>query len=178
MKHPIPAALATLLLVANSAFAAEPPANIANPQAVADVLAGKETTANAAWWGVDPEDSTSALQAAIDSGARRVVVPKMESDWIIRPIKLAGNQELVFEKGVVVTAKRGEYRAKNDSVFTARDVSNLVIKGDGATVRMQKEDYIVVESASEPAEITGTLTIRNPRAPKTDLGPGLKIVVE
>jgi hypothetical protein len=43
----------------------------------------------------------------------------------------------------VITAKRGEYRGKGDSVFTARDVRNLTIRGYGATIRMQKEDYIV-----------------------------------
>lgn len=149
MKRPIPATLALLLIIATAAFAAEPLANVANPQAVADVLAGKETTANAAWWGFDPEDATTALQGAIDSGAKRVIVPKMESDWIVRPITLAGDQELIFEKGVVVTAKRGEYRARNDSVFSARNVSNLVIKGDGATIRMQKEDYIVGKVLSD-----------------------------
>jgi hypothetical protein len=117
-------------------------ANAANPEAVREVLAGRRTTANAAWWGFREEDSTEALQAAIQSGAKRVMVPNMTKDWIVRPIKLAGDQELILEDGVVITAKRGEYRGRGDSVFTAQDVSNLTIRGYGATIRMQKEDYI------------------------------------
>ena len=109
--------------------------NAPNPEAVAEVLAGTRSTANAAWWGFDAEDATEALQRAIDSGAEKVVVPDMGSDWNVRPIRLAGDQELVLQRGVVIAAKRGEYRGRGDTVFTARDVSNLTIRGRGATVR-------------------------------------------
>jgi len=34
--------------------------NFKNPIAVQEVLAGKRTTANAAWWGFDKNDSTKA----------------------------------------------------------------------------------------------------------------------
>jgi hypothetical protein len=60
--------------------AAAAPANAVNPQAVQEVRAGKRTEANAAWWGFDEEDSTEALQAAIRSGAKRVIVPNMKKD--------------------------------------------------------------------------------------------------
>ena len=46
-----------------------------NLEAIADVRSGKSTVANAAWWGFDAEDATEALQSAIDSGVKRVVVP-------------------------------------------------------------------------------------------------------
>lgn len=113
-----------------------------NLDAIADVRSGRSRVADAAWWGFDPEDATLALQAAIDSGAERVVVPNMNADWVVRPIRLAGNQELIFERGTVVTAKRGEYRGGGDSLFTARDVENLTLRGYGATFRMWKQDYI------------------------------------
>ena len=128
---------------ASAGGAGQLPGNARNPAAVEEVLAGKRAVANAAWWGFDEEDSTAALQAAVKSGARRVIVPNMTREWVVRPIELAGNQELVLEDGVVITAKRGEYRGKSDSVFRATDVSNLTIRGYGATVRMHKEDYIV-----------------------------------
>jgi len=54
--------------------------NFANPAAVKEVLSSKGTVANAAWWSFDENDSTLALQGAIDSGARKVVVPYMGSD--------------------------------------------------------------------------------------------------
>jgi len=136
-------ALLTTVYVTAPLAGTDPPTNAKDPQAVKEVLAGKRKTANAAWWGFDEEDATEALQAAINSGAKRVIVPNMTQDWIVRPIRLAGDQELVLEKGVVITAKRGAYRGGGDTVFTARDASNLTIRGYGATVRMQKEDYIV-----------------------------------
>ncbi len=113
-----------------------------NLEAIAAVQSGKSSVANAAWWGFDPEDATEPLQAAIDSGAKRLVVPNMRADWIVRPIRLAGNQEIIFEPGTVVSAKRGEYRGRGDSMFTAQDVENLTIRGYGATFRMWKQDYI------------------------------------
>ncbi|MGC8792577.1 MAG: right-handed parallel beta-helix repeat-containing protein [Bryobacteraceae bacterium] len=125
------------------AGAAEPVLDARNPQAVQEVLSGKRRVASAAWWGFDEEDSTDALQAAILSRARRVIVPNMRRDWIVRPIKLASDLELVLEDGVVITARRGEFRGTGDSLFTAQDVNNLTIRGYGATLRMQKEDYMV-----------------------------------
>ena len=113
-----------------------------NIKAIADVQSGKTTVANATWWGFDPEDATDGLQSAIDSGARRLIVPNMCSDWVVRPIKLTSNQEIIFERGTVISAKRGEYRGGGDSLFTAQDVENLTIRGYGATFRMWKQDYI------------------------------------
>ena len=113
-----------------------------NVEAIADVELGKRADANAAWWGFDPEDATEGLQASIDSGARRLIVPNMRADWIVRPIRLASNQEIIFERGTVVSAKRGQYRGKGDSLFTAQDVENITIRGYGATFRMWKQDYI------------------------------------
>jgi polygalacturonase len=143
MNRRIGLLLAAALMTLVSAVRAAPPPNAADPQAVSEVLAGKQTDANAAWWGFDLHDSTEALQAAINSGAKRVFVPKMDADWTVRPIKLAGDQELILEKGVVIAARRGEYQGRADCVLTARDLSNLIIRGYGATVRMHKEDYIV-----------------------------------
>ena len=112
-----------------------------DPQAIEEVAAGKRTVANAAWWGFDPMDSTRYLQAAITSKASTVIIPNMGQDWIVRPIFLRSNLELVFEEGVVVTAKKGDYFGKHDSVFTARDIENVTLKGYGATIRMHKDDY-------------------------------------
>ncbi len=118
--------------------------------AIAEVLSGKRAAANAAWWGFDPEDATTALQAAIDSPAKTVVVPFLGSPWIIRPVRLRGNQEIVFEPGVLVLAKKGEFHGKGDSLFTATGVSDLTLRGYGATLRMRKKDY--QSSAYEKAE--------------------------
>lgn len=133
---------AALLLLAGLAFAASPtPGNAKNEAAVREVLAGRRTEANAAWWGFDPDDSTAALQAAIDSHARKLLVPFMGRPWIVRPLRLRSNQEIVLDPGVVILAKKGEFRGGGDSLFTATGESNITILGYGATLRMHKRDY-------------------------------------
>ena len=128
----------------DAASSAEPEAKVlpgANPEAVERVLSGEEREANALWWGFDEVDSTAAIQGAIDSGAPKVVVPFVGKPWIIMPITLRGNLELVFEPGVLVLAKRGEYHGGGDSLFRATDCNDIVVRGYGATLRMWKKDY-------------------------------------
>lgn len=116
--------------------------NSEDHQAVREVLAGTRTAANAAWWGFNAEDSTEAIQAALDSKAKRVIVPSMGKPWIVRPLLLRGDQEVTFEKGVVVLAKKGAFLGRGDSLFTASDVENVVVRGFGAIFRMRKTDYM------------------------------------
>lgn len=113
-----------------------------NDAAVAEVLAGTRTEANAAWWGFDRQDATEVLQAAINSGAKKLFVPDLGHDWIVRPLRLVSNQEIILEPGVVLSAKRGEYRGRSDYILTARAIENVTIRGYGATVRMNKQDYM------------------------------------
>ncbi len=120
---------------------AQTPGNAANPQAVQDVMTGKRTVANAAWWGFDPADATKCLQAAIDSGARTVVVPYVGADWIVTPVRLRSQLDLVFEPGVLVLAKKDAFKGKGDSLFSAADAGDITIRGYGATLRMRKKDY-------------------------------------
>ena len=116
--------------------------NEKNPDAVAEVLAGKRTVANAAWWGFNEKDSTAALQAAIDSGVEKLFIPNMGEDWIVEPLFLnKDNQEIIFEAGVVVMARNGSFKGPNDSLFTAEDRQNITLRGYGATLRMRKKDY-------------------------------------
>ena len=48
--------------------------------AVREVADGKRTEARADWWGFDEKDATAALQAAIKSAAKRVIVPMHNKD--------------------------------------------------------------------------------------------------
>ncbi len=112
-----------------------------NSKAIEEVRAGERTTANAGWWSRDQEDDTAALQAAIRSGARRVIIPNIGRAWVIEPIQLESNQEIVFEKGVVIEARRGKFLGPEDSLFTARDKENIVLRGKGASWVMRKQDY-------------------------------------
>ncbi|MHB9027211.1 MAG: right-handed parallel beta-helix repeat-containing protein [Candidatus Latescibacterota bacterium] len=117
------------------------PGNVTSPDAVREAREGKRATVNAAWWGFDEKDATAALQGAIDSGACTVIIPNMGKDWIVTPIRLAGNQNLAFEDGVVVRAKEGEFKGANDCLFRGENLKNLTIRGK-ATLRMRKSDYM------------------------------------
>ena len=128
-----------------------------NPEKVAEVQAGTEKRAVVSWWGFNADDATEYVQAAIDSGAPQVVVPYVGSPWVVRPIKLRGNLELIFEPGVLVLAKPGEFKGKGDSLFSVSDASNIIVRGYGATLRMRKADY--QGEAYEKAEWRMTLAI-------------------
>ena len=155
---------ATALILAAHLFALSGQAaqrNIRDEKAVAEVLSGQRALANAAWWGFQEEDGTAALQAAIDSGARTVVVPFLGSPWIVRPIKLRGNLEIILEPGVLILAKKGEFKGRGDSLFTATGASDLSLRGYGATLRMRKTDY--QSSAYEKAEWRMGVSLRGCR---------------
>ncbi len=130
--------LALLTDLVNAQAQAVPPAN---SEAVARVASGELKSADATWWGFNAEDSTEAIQQAIDSGAPQVVVPFVGQPWIVRPISLRSNLELVFEPGVLVLAKRCEFRGGGDSLLTLPGCENVAIRGYGATLRMWKKDY-------------------------------------
>lgn len=112
-----------------------------NQAAINAVKAGDVDVARASWWGFDPDDSTDALQSAIDSGARTLIVDNLGKPWIVRPIKLASNQTIIFDDGVEILAKRGEFKGKNDSLFAAFDKENISLIGYNATMRMRRSDY-------------------------------------
>ncbi|MCC6490590.1 MAG: right-handed parallel beta-helix repeat-containing protein [Candidatus Hydrogenedentes bacterium] len=132
-----------VLAVSGLAVGAElqSPAPAQNSEPIAAIAAGTRTDANAAWWGFNAEDSTEALQSAIDSGAKTITVPYVGAPWIVRPIKLRSNLELLFEPGVLVLAKKGEFKGKGDSLFSAEDMTDITVRGYGATLRMHKKDY-------------------------------------
>ena len=133
--------LGLITLVLSSANLCEQPERLNPQEAIAAVEAGEMDTAHADWWGFDETDSTEAIQQAVDSGAKRVVIPYMGKPWIIRPIRLHSDLELVFEPGVLVLARKGEFRGGGDSLFAVQDASNIVIRGYGAVLRMRKQDY-------------------------------------
>ena len=169
-------------LICPRAFAEEgTPGNFKNPIAVQEVLAGKRTVANATWWGFNKEDSTVALQAAINSGASKVIVPYMGSEWVVQPIELVSNQEIVFEEGVIVEAisnrikpnsfviyflksvwhtKENEYK-RGDALFRATCKSNIILKGYGAVLRMKKKEYMAERNTSEYRHVINLRSCRN-----------------
>jgi hypothetical protein len=43
----------------------------------------------------------------------------MGAPWIVDKLQLASNQKIVFQRGAVVQAKRGAFKAGGDSLFSA-----------------------------------------------------------
>ena len=133
-----------LCLLATPALAAgddAPPPGCPDAKAAAEAVAGARTWASAAWWGFNAEDATSCLQAAIDSGVAQLTIPYMGTPWIIRPITLRSNLELLFEPGVVILAKKDAFKGGGDSLFSARNCENIKLRGYNARLRMRKGDY-------------------------------------
>ena len=95
-------------------------------------------------FGFDAGDSTEIIQRALDSGARTLIFDRQAGPWITRPLVARSNQELVFEDGVELVAKKGEFHGIRDYLLCCEGVSNLVIRGlgpAGGTFRMHKRDY-------------------------------------
>jgi hypothetical protein len=130
-----------MTLFAGSLAAAMIASGGVNQSKIEDVKSGKLTEARASWWGFDPADSTNSVQNAINSGAQRVVIENMGQPWIVTPLNAVSHQELVFEKGAVLQAKKGEFKGTNDSLLSIVNRTNVIITGYGATLRMHRDDY-------------------------------------
>lgn len=113
----------------------------AAPERIAQVARGELKEARASWWGFDPSESTRTLQAAIDSRVPRLVVDKMPSPWIVDKLICVSGQEIVFEPGAEVLAKKGAFRGKSDALFSLIGVTNVTLRGPGAALRMRRADY-------------------------------------
>lgn len=93
-------------------------------------------------FGFSAEDATQCLQSAIDSGAPVVLVDNVGKDWIVKPIILRSNLELILDDNVTIRAKEGEYKGLNDSMFFACDKDNITVRGGkNSTCVMPKADY-------------------------------------
>jgi hypothetical protein len=96
---------------------------------------------DASTFGYDATDATAALQKAIDTG-KDVWVPREPSPWHVTGIKLdRSNQEVRFEEGAEVMAKKGAFPGTNDHLFTAKRVNHVKLVGYGATFAMNRVDY-------------------------------------
>ena len=114
----------------------------ARPDLVEKVKAGEFVRARASWWGWNGDDDTAALQAAIDSGVKTLVVDRMDGPWSVRPLKMPlVGRTVELEAGAVVQARRGDYRDIRDSLIDLSGSTNAVLTGAGATLRMWKADY-------------------------------------
>ena len=92
-------------------------------------------------FGFDPEDSTRFLQAALSSGAAKVIIDRQATDWVTTSLTGAPNQMVVLEPGVTLRAKPGAFHGRADCLLVYVNVSNVVITGYGATLKMERAIY-------------------------------------
>jgi hypothetical protein len=108
---------------------------------------GGSEKVNAADFGYNATNATAALQSAIDSGAKTVVIDASKGDWCIEPIKLRSNVELIFAENVRVRAVPGAFRKRYDMMFKGMNVTNIKVRGmSGASIEMFKKDYLDSDS--------------------------------
>ena len=137
MKHHRIFTIALLHAALLSATAAEifaAPALSSHPAAAAMV--------NALDFNPTASDATTAIQAAIDTGAAQVLIPYTGSAWIVRPLfARRSDQEIILEPGVELLAKADSFHGEYDVLLTISNVTNVTIRGYGATIRMRRADY-------------------------------------
>jgi hypothetical protein len=103
--------------------------------------------------GFSADDATYALQSAFYSGAHTVLVKNLGTPWLVTTtIYLGSNQTVKLSPGAIIEAKRWApywndskpVRRPKPLVSTGRTGSfNVTIQGaKGATIRMQKQDYM------------------------------------
>ena len=93
-------------------------------------------------FGWDPADSTRFIQAALDSDAPVIVLDRKDGPWVTLPLWARSNKKIVFEPGVELQAKKGEFRGIRDYLFSVERVENVTIIGSGgARMKMHKSDY-------------------------------------
>ena len=103
-----------------------------------------EGTVRASSFGWNATNATGCLQAAIDSGAKQVLIDRQAGDWIVEPIFLrVSGQEVVLADGVTVRALKGGFKGRSDCLFRISGRNrNVTLRGEGAaTLVMNKRDY-------------------------------------
>lgn len=94
-------------------------------------------------FGFNPDDSTEIVQRALDSGAGKLLFDRQAGPWVVRPLFVRSNTEVIFEEDVEIVAKEGEFHGLRDALLTLKGVTNVTLRGlgRGATLKMRIKDY-------------------------------------
>ena len=87
-------------------------------------------------------DNSANIQKAIDSGDRKIIIPKAAKPWLVGNTIYAKqpNQQIVFQPGVVMEAQPGAFQ-KVTSTMISVFADNVTLTGYNATIKMRKADY-------------------------------------
>ena len=99
--------------------------------------AQKPYYANVLDYGYNEADATGCIQKAIDSQARKVIVPYIGKPYIVKPLfTTADDQEIYFEPGVVLEAMRVNFMT--EGMCLPYPGKNVTLTGYGATLQCTK----------------------------------------
>jgi len=113
-------------------------------------------------------DATSAIQAAINTGAANVLIPYASGyDWIVSSpesftdndasddpsaLLMVSNQILTLGPGVVLKAKADSFHGKYQALLGAFNKTNVgLVFGAGSRIEMRKSDYTTGPFIGSPA---------------------------
>ncbi|NQT89175.1 right-handed parallel beta-helix repeat-containing protein [bacterium] len=107
-----------------------------------------EDTVRASRFGFDGRDATRCLQAALDSGAKTVVIDDAGAEWLCRQLTInRDNLTVLFDEGVTVRALPGAFPNRTDAFFRLTKRKNVSFIGKrGSLVTMNKEEYRKIDS--------------------------------
>ena len=107
-----------------------------------------EGTARASRFGFDKRDATRCLQAALDSGAKTVIIDDTGSEWLSGQLKInKDNLTVLLDEGVKVRALPGAFPNKPNAFFVVANRKNVSFIGKrGSLVTMNKEEYREIDS--------------------------------
>ncbi len=109
---------------------------------IADVKSGKLNEARAEWWAGSGGDMRSALQNALNSGAKRLIISRRSTPWLVSgQLNIPSNLEIVFEDGAEIRAMPGRFHDLNEALFMIRGGDNITMRGRGI-LTMNKKDYL------------------------------------
>ena len=94
-------------------------------------------------FGFDTSDSTQYIYDAILSKNDTIIFDKQPTQWVTGPLifKQLKNKVLVFEKGVLLCDKEGDFIKTTDALLEFRNSHNITILGNAATLQMNKKEY-------------------------------------
>lgn len=103
-------------------------------------------------------DPTRVLSEAFNSDADIVIVPNLGEPYVVGPIMVRnGNKSIVLEPGVVIQAQLGAFKSRWASLLRFEDAQNVKLLGNGATLRMNREEYL--QPDHKPSEHRHALSI-------------------
>ena len=113
----------------------------------------KATSALASSFGWNGVDDTQALYNAFTSSVDTLYVDLQIDKWVSGPLIFNGsvnNKVIIFERDVEIGALEGAYDSfLYNGLFTFINCTNVSLQGYGATLKMNKQEYINLNDNSE-----------------------------